>query len=91
MAWHCPLTSDPQRAFLACVVSPLSQKREGGGSLNPLLKQGFAPVCPCHDYNLDYRCSQDYYLKVFTRDKLTIHPVSIVTSISEGKQEANCK
>ena len=50
-----------------------------------------ASLCPCHDYNIDYRCSQDYYLKVFTRDKLTIYPVSIVTSISEGKQEADCK
>ena len=65
MAWHCPLTSDPQGAFLACVVSPLSQKRKGRRSLNPLLKQGFAPLCPCHDYNLDYRYSQDYDLKVF--------------------------
>ena len=66
-------------------------KEEEGRSLNALLKQGFAPLCPCHDYNIDYRCSQDYYLKVFTRDKLTIYPVSIVTSISEGKQEADCK
>jgi len=30
-------------------------------------------------------------IKVFIRDKLTIYPVSVVTSISEGKQEADCK
>ena len=43
--------------FCACVVSPLFPK--GRRSLNPLLKQHFAPLCPCHDY----------YIKVFTRDK----------------------
>ena len=39
MAWHYP---DPQGA-----VAPLSQGGEWG-SLNPLLKQGFAPLCPYH-------------------------------------------
>jgi len=32
---------------------------EGWRSFNPLLKQGFALLCSCHDY----------YLKDFTRDK----------------------
>ena len=41
-----------------CSVS-LVPKEWGGRSLNPLLKQGFAPFCLCHDY----------YLTVFTRDK----------------------
>ena len=51
-------------------------------SLNPLLKQGFAPLCPCHD------C----YLKLFTRGKkLAVYSVSVVTSVSEGKHEADCK
>ena len=45
--------------FCMCVVSPLSQNRGWGRSLNPLFKQGFAPLCSCHDY----------YLKVLTRDK----------------------
>ena len=53
--WH--LT--PKEDFWTCVVSPLFQKRGEWRSLNPLLKQGFTPLCP-------YR---DYYLKVFTRDK----------------------
>ena len=42
-------------------------RRGGAESLKPFLKQGFAPLCPCHDYYLDY--CHDYYLKVFTRDK----------------------
>ena len=50
-----------------CVVSPLSQEKGEWRSLNPLLKQDFARLCPCHDYCLDYH--HDYYLKVFTRNK----------------------
>ena len=51
-------------------------------SLNPLLKQGFAALCPCHDW----------YLKLFTRGKkLAVYSVSVVTSVSEGKHEADCK
>ena len=53
------LTFDPQGAFCAYIVSPLSQIRGERRSLNPLLKQGFAPLCPC----------RDNYLKVFSRDK----------------------
>ena len=60
-----------KESFCTCIVSPLSQKREEWRSLNPLLKQGFAPLCPCYDY----------YLKVFRRDKhwlftlfLLLHP-----------------
>ena len=53
------LTFDPQGAFCVCIVSPLSQTRGEWRSLNPLLKQSFAPLCTCHDN----------YLKVFTRDK----------------------
>ena len=57
MAWHYPLTH--KEPLCACVVSSLSLKRRELRSLNPLLKQDFAPLCPCHD------C----YLKVFTRDR----------------------
>ena len=66
--------------FCTCAVAPLSQ---GGDwrSLNPLLKQGFAPLCPYHGYNL----------KIFTRQTLAIYPLSVVTSISESKQKADCK
>ena len=56
---HYTLTFDPQGAFCACIVSPLSQTRGERRFLNPLLKQSFAPLCTCHDN----------YLKVFTRDK----------------------
>ena len=58
-------------SFCMCIVSPLSPKKEGWRALNPLLKQGFTPLCPCYDY----------YLNVFTRDKhwlftlfLLLHP-----------------
>ena len=37
----------------------LVPRMEEWRSLHPLLKQDFAPLCPCHDY----------YLKAFTRDK----------------------
>jgi len=37
----------------------LVRKERGGISLNPLLRQGFASLCPCHDY----------FLEVFTRDR----------------------
>ena len=66
MAWCYPLTFDPQGAFL-CMQSLPCPKRGGVESLKPFLKQSFAPLCPCHDYYLDY--CHDYYLKVFTRDK----------------------
>ena len=59
MAWHYPLTFDPQEPFCTCVVSPLSPKRREWRSLNPLLKQAFAPLCPW----------LDYYFKMFMRDK----------------------
>ena len=72
MALCYPLTFDPQRAFYACVVSPLSQKSWEQRCLNPLLNQSFAPLCPSHDYHLDY--CHDYYLKVFTRDKHGLLP-----------------
>jgi len=48
----------------------LSQK-EGCGewrSLNPLFKQGFTPLCPCHGYYLNY--CHNCCLKGFTRDKV---------------------
>ena len=61
-----------------CLPCP---KRGGGGrSLNPLLKQGFALLCPC----------PDYYLKVLTREKhWPIYPVYAVPCISEGKQKSD--
>ena len=39
---------------------------------NPLLRQGFASLCPC----------QDYSLEVFTRDKDWLFPISAVTFLS---------
>ena len=45
-----PLTFNPRGAFSVCVVSPLSPKSREQRSLNSLSKQGFAPLCPCHDY-----------------------------------------
>ena len=69
IAWCYPLTFDPHGAFL-CLCSVSSVPKERGmeiRSLNPLLKQGFTPLCPCRDCYLDY--CHDYYLKVFTRDK----------------------
>ena len=44
--------------FCACVVSSVFLKGRDQRSLNPLLKQRLAPLCPCHDY----------YFKVFIRD-----------------------
>ena len=79
-AWRHPLTLDPQGAFLCMHRLSLVPKR-GSRDLNPLFKQNFAPLCPCHD------C----YLKVFPRDKHCLYPVSVVTSNLEGKQEADCK
>ena len=56
----------------------LSQKRGEGDPL-VLYSNRVLPLCPCHDY----------YFKVFTRDKdgLFVYPLSVVDSISEGKQE----
>ena len=56
-----------KESLCAYVVSPLSQRSGEQRSLNPFPKQGFAPLCPCHDCCLDY--CHDCYLKVFTRDK----------------------
>ena len=55
------LDFDPQGAFLCMVVSPLSQKRWEQRSLNHLLKQSFAYLCPSRDSYLDN--SHDYYLQ----------------------------
>ena len=63
MAWHYPLTFDPQEPFCTSIVSPLSPKRREWRSLNPLLKYGFAPLRPCPDSYLDY--CHDYYLDEF--------------------------
>ena len=56
----------------------LSQKRGEGDPLI-LYSNRVLPLCPCHD------C----YFKVFIRDKdgLFVYPLSVVDSISEGKQE----
>ena len=78
MAWHCRLTFDPQGAFLAWSCSKRGWGE--GRSLNPLFKQDFVPLCTCHDYQ-----------SVYKRQTLAIYPLSVVTFISEGKQEADCK
>lgn len=80
MAWHYPLTFDPQGTFLLmCSVSLVPKGRSG----HPLIlysKQGFAPLCPCITITL--RC--------FKRQTLAIYPVSVVIAIVESKQEASC-
>ena len=43
MAWHYLLSLSHKKPFCAYVESPLSQKREGQRSLNPLHIQGFVP------------------------------------------------
>ena len=63
--------------FCTCVVPPSSRKWGEERSLNLFVKQDFTPLCPWHDYYLDYLC--DYYLKEFTSDKhllctLFLHP-----------------
>ena len=81
MAWHSLLSSDPQEAFLhLCSVSlvPKSWGRD------PLIRYSHRlppPLCPCHEY----------YLKLFLQETNTGYLLSVVTSISEGKQEADCK
>ena len=67
----------PTRSLSARVVPPSSRKWGEERSLNLFVKQDFTPLCPWHDYYLDYLC--DYYLKEFTSDKhllctLFLHP-----------------
>ena len=57
MGW-CPLLFDAQGAFL-CMCSVPSPRMGNIWPLDPLLKQGLAPLCSCHD------C----YLKVSSEDK----------------------
>ena len=57
----------PLGAFLLMCSVSCPQKGGNGAPFNPLLEQGFAPLCPCRDHYLDY--CHDCYLKVFTRDK----------------------
>ena len=62
-----------------CPGSLFPKKEVELRALNPLLKQGFAPLCPCHDR----------YLTLFTRGKkLAVYSVSVVPSVSEGKHKA---
>ena len=70
-----------KESFYACVVSPLSQKGENRDLLSLYSNRALPPLCPCHAY----------FLKVFTRDEHWLFTVSVVTSISEGEQEADCK
>ena len=69
MAWNYPLSFDPKEPF--CIVYGLSCPRKGGVEIpSSFTKQGFALLCPYHDYYLDY-CYK-YYLKVFARDKVLL-------------------
>ena len=65
-----------------CSVS-LVPKEGGSRSLNRSLKQGFPFFVLAAAINLDH--CHDYYLKIYTRDKCLLYPVSFVTSILEGK------
>ena len=57
----------PQGVFLRICSVSLVPKRGRVDSPQLFTQQGFAPLCPCHDFYLDY--CHNYYLKVFTRDK----------------------
>ena len=60
----------------------LVPKIEEWRSLNHLLKQYFASLCPCHDYYLDYYL--DCYLKVFTRDKHRLFTLFLLLSFQRA-------
>ena len=47
MGW-CPLHFDLQGAFLGMCSVSLAPRMENIWSLDPLLKLGFVPLCPCH-------------------------------------------
>ena len=72
---------DPQGAFLNMGNISLAPRMGNIWPLDLLFKQALASLCFCHDY----------YLKVFAlRDKAWLYTVS-VPSISQSKQEADCK
>ena len=83
MAWHYSLTFDPQGAFLCMCSVSLVRKEEGGRSLNPSLTHGFVP------FVLALTPAMTITLTCLQKTNLAIYPVSVVTSILEGKQEAN--
>ena len=67
MAWYYPLNFDPQGAFLHKYNVSLLPKEEG--AQNPLVLDSVRvlPLCPCHDYYLDF--CHDCHRNVFIRDK----------------------
>ena len=79
--WHHPLTFDPQRSLSVHVQFFPHNKEE----------KYMASCYFTHNLALLYSYHA-YYLKVSTGDKVwLIYPVSVVTYILEGKQEADCK
>ena len=95
-----PWLLTPKEPFCVCVVPPLPQGDGEWRSLDPLLKQDFAPLCSCHDG----------YLTASTRDKAWLFTLSLslipfrranrrliltwsppISCLRKGKQEASCK
>ena len=86
MVWCYPLTFNPQRVFL-CMCSVSLVPEEGGSRSLIVHSNKVFPSVPLP--RLDH--CHDYYLKVYTTDKhCLLYPVSVVTSILEGKQKADC-
>ena len=69
MVWHYSLTFDPKEPSHACAVSPLFQKKEGSG--DPLI------LCPNRILPF-FVLATTILLRIFTRQRLPIDPVSVV-------------
>ena len=69
MAWYYPLNFDPQGAFLHKYNVSLLPKEEGAQNALVLDSVRVLPLCPCHDYYLDFCHDCHRVYNVFTRDK----------------------
>ena len=69
MVWHYSLTFDPKEPSHACVVSPLFQKKEGSGDPLILYPNRILPF---------FVLAKTIILRIFTRQRPTIYPVSVV-------------
>ena len=83
-----PWLLTPKEPFCTCVASPLSPKWGKCRSLNPLPKQGFASVLAL---NVTLTIALSITLRCLQETKTGYYPVSVVTSISEAEQKADCK
>ena len=69
MVWHYSLTFDPKEPSHAGVVSPLFQKKEGSGDPLILYPNRILPF---------FVLAKTIILRIFTRQRPTIYPVSVV-------------